>query len=134
MSDLAAASDLAPAAPAPAPAPAWMPVGSPEAAAARGRIDELKFDKAFYARLQQQDPAARAEWDGLHKTGFSAAEQVTSQADVDSQAAARREQEWSGYFAALSPVASFIADQQEEICGGVTGETSHQEAVAEKKG
>jgi hypothetical protein len=73
MTDNAA---IAPAAPATAPAPSRQPAGmpvtpaafdAPEAVAARGRIEELKGDKAFYARLQQKDEAAHREWCELHR-------------------------------------------------------------------
>src|SRR5271168_842792 len=84
----------APAAPA---APKFQPVGFPQAPAAfhepaaveaRKQIEARKSDREFGKRLLANEPAASAEWTGLHKTGFPAVTQITSAEDVNSQAAA----------------------------------------------
>ena len=83
MTDTAAAA--APATP-PAADSAAPPL-TPEAA--RAQIATRIGDKEFGKKLLASDPAARAEWDALHKAGYPAAPQITSVEDANSQAAAR---------------------------------------------
>src|ERR1700686_2236722 len=96
-------TDLAPpsppvAAPAVSAPPAALPIGmpvappafdAPEAQAARDTIRARIDEKDFRTKLLAQDPAARAEWDRLHKSGYPAVPQVASAEDVNNQAAAR---------------------------------------------
>src|SRR5580704_10179404 len=96
--------------PAPAAEPKWQPVGlpvappafdAPEAVAARAEIKDKTGDKEFYKSLVAErergdyGPACK-KWAELHKRGWpSAAPAVSSQADIDSQAAGRNAEMWN---------------------------------------
>jgi hypothetical protein len=144
-----AASDLLSTAAAQSPAPAapWQPAGMPvtspeyghpEAVAARARIDELKADKAFYQKLQAESDRgvsgeARQEWNRLHAVGFPSPTSISSQADIDSQAAARAEQHWNSYLSTIKQDIPHLTEQQEEeIRAGVTNQVSRDWALREK--
>ncbi len=134
------ASDIAGnnAAPAsPAPAQTWRPIGYVEAppefnttvaAEARAKIETLKSDRDFYQKLQQQQPEAHAEWRRLHATAYPSPAQPSSPEDVKTQDAARAEEQWSGYFAALQQRFPLTAEQQAEIRRGVITPELHRYA------
>ena len=112
MSDLlnGASTPAAPTAP-----PSFMPVGfpvtppafdAPEAVAARATIEQRKGDKDFYKALVAERESgvtgpANQEWAALHKTGYPSPPAITSQADVDSQAAGRNAELWNAHIADL---------------------------------
>jgi len=135
-----------PTAPAPAAAPAWQPAGmpvtpaafdAPEAVAARAEIKSKISDKEFYKALVAErergitGPASQA-WSGLHAKGYPAATAVTSQADVDNQAAGRNAQAWDGYIQALKQRTDLSEAQIAEIRSGVVNETAYAWAREEK--
>jgi hypothetical protein len=144
-----AASDLlsnsgAPAAPPPPPSfmPAGFPVtppafNEPAAVAARATIEERKGDKDFYKLLVAErergvtGPACQ-EWAALHKAGYPSPAAITSQADVDNQAAGRNAQLWDEHIANLKTRFDLTAEQEKEIRGGVVDERAYKWAVDEK--
>jgi hypothetical protein len=143
MTDAPAATTdlLTPPAAAPQPAPKWQPAGfpvtpasfdEPAAVAARASIQERISDKEFGKRLLSKDPAASAEWAALHKAGYPAPPEIASQADVDAQAAARAEQNWSEYFAALGQRISLTPANKSELRDGVVNADLRRWADEEK--
>jgi hypothetical protein len=135
MTEQATASDLlnGSAAPAAPQAPAYRPEGfpvtplaanAPEAIEARAEIEALKSDKDFYAALKAEGergisgPASQ-KWRLLHQRANPAPTQVGSQADVNAQASARTEQEWSSFFAGLRSQWAVTAEQEAELKSGV---------------
>jgi hypothetical protein len=64
--------------------------------------------------------------------GWPTATATTSQSDVNAQAAARNEEMWSGYIAALKQRADLSEQQGAEIRGGVVPEAAHAWTVEEK--
>jgi hypothetical protein len=124
----AAASDLLNRGGAVPPAvPAWqpaLPIGydAPEAVSARAEIKDRIADKEFGAKLLRKDEAATKEWDALHKAGYPAPQQITSADDVQAQAAARNEKEWSTFIAALGTQWQITPEQISELRNGVVRE------------
>jgi hypothetical protein len=134
------AAPVVPAAPA---APVYRPEGFPvtpaafdasEAVSARAEIDSLKGDRDFYQALKAEKergisgPASQ-RWQGLHAKGYPASTQVGSQADVDSQASARVEKEWSSFFSGLGQQWAVTPEQIAEIRGGVVREEIRNYAI-----
>src|SRR5271154_2303165 len=129
------------AAPAAAPAPAYLPIGfpktpdafhAPEAVAARAAIEERKADLAFGKKLLAKDPAASAEWTGLHKAAYPSPQQIASVEDVNSQAAARAAEQFNKYFGWLKQQFSLTPENEAEIRGGVIRADLHEWARNEK--
>ena len=129
----------------PAP-PSFMPAGfpvapaafdAPEAAAARAEIKDKIADKEFYKSLIAErgsgvtGPASLA-WAELHKRGYPSAPAITSQADVDSQAANRNAELWNAHLADLRSRFPLTEAQELEIRAGVVDERVHRAAVEEK--
>jgi hypothetical protein len=149
MTDTPGATDLlgtAAPSPAPAPAPAWQPAGmpvtpagfdEPAAVAARSEIKAKIGDKEFYQALKAErergaSGPASTEWAALHRTGWPAAPEVRSQADVDAQANARLEDQWNSYFAALQARFSLTEQNRAELRAGVIREDLRRFALDEK--
>ena len=134
------------AAPAAAPTPKYMPVGFPtlpagsdasEAVAARATIELRKGDKDFYKALVAERASgvagpANQEWAALHKAGYPSPPAITSQADVDNQAAGRNAEKWDLYIADLKSRFPLSAEQETEIRGGIIDERAYQWAREEK--
>jgi len=119
-----------PAAPAPA-APVWPARGAPMPAEPAIPIEKMSADQAretiqkkihdadFGKKLLAGDAAARAEWEGLHKRGFPAPEQIASTDDVNNQAAARNAEGWNQYVGWLRTQWRLTEDQEKEVRGGL---------------
>ena len=141
MTDAPAPAAAPSPAPAPAPAPSSQPVGmpvtpaafdAPEAVAARTEIKARINDKEFYTKLKAQDPAAHAEWSRLHAAGYPPPQQIASVEDVNSQAAARNEEQWNSYFAALQGRFPLTEENRAELRAGVIRADLHAWARDEK--
>jgi 5-formaminoimidazole-4-carboxamide-1-beta-D-ribofuranosyl 5'-monophosphate synthetase len=89
---------------------------------ARAEIKDRIADKEFGAKLLRKDEAATKEWDALHKAGYPAPQQITSADDVQAQAAARNEKEWSTFIAALGTQWQITPEQISELRNGVVRE------------
>jgi hypothetical protein len=76
-------------------------------------------------------PASQA-WADLHAKGYPSSSSIASQADVDSQATARNEQQWNSYIGALKQHFPLSPEQETEIRGGVVNEGVHAWAQDEK--
>jgi hypothetical protein len=133
------ASDLlngsvAPAAP-PA-APAWRPEGMPVTPAAfnepaainaRAEIKAKIGDRTFYETLKAErerglsGPASKA-WSDLHSIGWPMAPGVSFQDNVNAQASARNEKDWSTFVAALGTQWQITPEQIAELRAGVVRE------------
>ena len=141
-------SDVSPAS-APATTPAAPPAAAPPTAAptvgttdllgaqlspeaAREQIASRISDKEFGKRLLAKEPAAFAEWSALHKAAYPSAQQIASAEDVNSQAAARNEEQWNTYFGWLKQRFALTPENEAEIRGGVIRSEIHQWAREEK--
>ena len=102
---------------------------------ARAAIRERINDKAFYERMRSSDPAvsgpARAEWAGLHAQGFPSRPPLTA-ADVGVQEAARSEEQWNSFFAAVRQQFAISDDQMAEVRAGVISPELYRWAREEK--
>ena len=129
-------------------APSWQPIGMPvtpveynhpAAIEARAKIDQLKGNPDFYKQLHAEKDrglsgAARQEWDRLHKVGYPVPTEITSQQDVDSQNAARNNEQLNGYVAFIkNDVPGLTEVQEAELRAGVTNQISRDWAVREKE-
>jgi hypothetical protein len=101
--------------------------------AARAEIETLKGDKAFYARLQQQEADAHARWRGLHARAYPTPSAITSEADVHNQAVARREQGWSDFLAWQRQLYGLNEEQLTEMRTGICTPEVRAWAVEEKE-
>jgi hypothetical protein len=134
-------TDLLNAPAAPAAKPVYMPEGfpvtppsfnSPEALAARETIETRKADREFGKKLLAKDPAATAEWVGLHKAGYPAPQQVASAEDVNAQEAARSAEQWNKFFGWMRQSFNLTPEMEAELQGGVIRADLHQLAKEEK--
>jgi hypothetical protein len=146
LSGTTASPPPAPSAPPPPPSfmPAGMPVAppafnAPEAVAARVTIEQRKGDKDFYKAMVAErergvSGPASEEWAGLHKIGYPAPIATASQADIDSQAAARHAEFMNLHIADLKTRCPLTDQQEAEIRSGVVDEVSHRWAQEERIG
>jgi hypothetical protein len=102
----------------------------PEAALAQ--IETLKADKDFYNKLKQQDPAAHAQWHGLHKAAYPIPPAVGSMDDVNNQAAQRNAEQMNTFIASMRARWPMTPEMEQEIRGGVIREEFHKQAQEEK--
>jgi hypothetical protein len=126
-------TDITGIAPAPAPTASDLTGQTLAPEAARARIEELKGNKEFYAKIQQKDLAAHREWRELHRQGYPAAVQVASVEDVQSQEAQRNAEQWNGYIAAVKAQFPLTAEQETEIRSGVVDARVRDWAENEKQ-
>lgn len=128
-------------APPPAAKPVYMPEGfpvtppgfnSPAALAARETIEARKADREFGKKLLAKDPAATAEWAGLHKAGYPAPQQIASAEDVSAQEAARSAEQWNKFFGWMRQSFNLTPDMEVELQRGVIRADLHQLAKEEK--
>jgi hypothetical protein len=122
MSDVAAT----PAAPASVPLEQMSPEQAQEAI--RARI----HDKDFGAKLLAKDPAATAEWTGLHRVGFLAPQQPASVEDSANQQAARNAEGWNQYVGWLRQQWNLTPENEAEVRAGVIREQDYKWAQEEK--
>jgi len=99
---------------------------------ARATIKMRIEDKEFRTKLLAQDPAARAEWDNLHKSGYPAPPQITSTEDVKSQAETRNAESWNSYVSWLKQSWAMTPENEAEIRGGVVRADIHEWAQEER--
>jgi hypothetical protein len=107
-----------------------------DAVAARQEVERLKGDSEFYRALKAErergvtGPATQ-RWQGLHSKGWPAGQPVSLEA-ADAQAAARSEEQWGGYFAALRQQFDLSPANEAEIRAGTISAQTHQWAREEK--
>jgi hypothetical protein len=117
-----------------APSPGATPQAAPpEVMQALSRIEQLKGDKEFYAKLNSNDAAIKAaahqEWSGLHKTAFPAPAAVDP-ASYGEHVAARSEKSWNEYIAGLKRDIPGLTEQAErEVRAGVCTQRQHDWAM-----
>ena len=142
----AGATDLLSGTAAPAAAPSFQPVGmpvvpaafdAPEAVAARATVKERIGDVDFYKALKSERERgvtgpASTEWSALHRAGWPNVAAVATPTDIQTQANARLEEQWNGYFAALQSRFNLSEENRVELRSGVIREDLHRYARDEK--
>jgi hypothetical protein len=108
---------------------------APDAAAARAEVATLKADKEFFKTLQaegERGGPAHQKWAELHAKGWPAPIAPVSQDDVNAQAAARNERQWSTYIAGLGTQWQITPEQEAELRAGVIREDLHKQALQQR--
>jgi|SRR5215471_1703081 len=104
----------------PAPAePASVPIETMSPEQARENIRAKIHDPEFGKKLLAKDPAATAEWQGLHRVGWPAQRAISSTEDVNNQQAARNAEGWDQYLSWLRTQWAVTPENEAEIRGGV---------------
>ena len=96
----------------------------------KAKIGDSEFYKTLKAEKESgvSGPASKA-WSDLHAIGWPMAPGVSSQDDVNAQASARNEKDWSTFIAALGTQWQITPEQISELRSGIVREDVRNIAI-----